>query len=100
MFVYLINMEQVRVCLMLYCVFSLQVTTWECVSLLQKKTWLTFTRWVGWSLHGATPSVVYLRKHIYADVDPGDQAVHLESEPCYEFTLAYIKHYQKTKCIS
>lgn len=49
------------------------------------------------SLHGATPSVVYLRKHIYADVDPGEQAVHLESEPCYEFTLAHIKHYQKNK---
>lgn len=49
------------------------------------------------SLHGATPTVVYLRKHIYADVDPGEQAVHLESEPCYEFTLAHIKHYQKTK---
>lgn len=36
---------------------------------------------VGWlvltdcSLHRDTPSVVYLRKHIYVDVDPGEQAL-------------------------
>lgn len=76
MFVYLINMEQVRVCLIL-CLLSAGYYMGMCVAAPEKN--LVNIYQVGWlvlsacSLHGATPSVVYLRKHIYADVDPGEQ---------------------------